>query len=395
MKSSRSFIVPAQGCSAETNDAGATAAKRQAGVPETPLTPDAARLAGDSSAGCCATVAMELTNADARETPPKFILAPIDFSEGTSRVLAAAAQLAGDLGARVILLHVVVVPRCSAATHAFGARTEMAAALREIAEGRLDEARVTLLARGVAADAFCLTGNPASRIVEQARKLAAECIVLGSHGHAARRDLIVGGTVNALLKRTHCAVAIVPTRRIPVRNRAALGCVERRCPPARTILAPVDFSRTTPSVVARATQLARGAAAQLVLLNVTRPATLLEEHRKLEELAERAFASSALALDGKNLVRGDALELLGPTAPVILDQARRLAVDYIVMGSRRPGRSALKVLGTTAGNVIREATCPVILVRPPPPLRVRAAFRSRDQMRREARDSCAAATSRL
>src|SRR5688572_26221865 len=108
----------------------------------------------------------------------------------------------------------------------------------------------------------------------------------------------------------------------------------------KTILVPVDFSRTTAPVVAFAAKLARGGAARL--------------------MADRAATDA---------IRGDSLEMIGKPAAVILEQASRLSVDYIVMGAHRPTHRADKRLGRTAGKVIRDAACPVILVPAPRPLR--------------------------
>lgn len=126
----------------------------------------------------------------------------------------------------------------------------------------------------------------------------------------------------------------------------------------KTILAPVDFSPTTVPVVAFAAELARRSGARLTLLNVTRPRALLKEHAKLEELVERAFTRRETPAQ----IDGDSLELIGEPAAVILDQAHRLAADYIVMGAQRPSHRADKRIGSTAARVIRGASCPVILV---------------------------------
>ena len=56
---------------------------------------------------------------------------------------------------------------------------------------------------------------------------------------------------------------------------------------------------------------------------------------------------------------GDSLELIGKPATVIIDQADRLAAEYIVMGSRG-FTSSKNAIGSTASHVIRGARCPVI-----------------------------------
>ncbi|MBI4621943.1 MAG: universal stress protein [Verrucomicrobia bacterium] len=44
----------------------------------------------------------------------------------------------------------------------------------------------------------------------QAEKNAADFIVMGSHGHTALYDLVVGSTTHGVLRRATCPVVIVP-----------------------------------------------------------------------------------------------------------------------------------------------------------------------------------------
>lgn len=53
-------------------------------------------------------------------------------------------------------------------------------------------------------------GVPGRCIPEQAVELNADYIVLGSHGHGAFYDLVIGGTASRVLKEAHCPVVVVP-----------------------------------------------------------------------------------------------------------------------------------------------------------------------------------------
>jgi nucleotide-binding universal stress UspA family protein len=55
-----------------------------------------------------------------------------------------------------------------------------------------------------------LTGSPATLILAQAKIEDADYIVMGSHGHTALYDLLVGSTTYQVLRRTSCPVLIVP-----------------------------------------------------------------------------------------------------------------------------------------------------------------------------------------
>jgi nucleotide-binding universal stress UspA family protein len=62
----------------------------------------------------------------------------------------------------------------------------------------------------VTAETVHVVGSPVPEIIEQAKTCAADYIVIGSHGHTAFYDLLVGSTANGVLKRAKCPVLIVP-----------------------------------------------------------------------------------------------------------------------------------------------------------------------------------------
>ena len=141
----------------------------------------------------------------------KTILAPIDFSEVSGAVVAEASALARAWGGRVVLLTVIQLPAVT------GEYAPMMENLSEIlAAGEKDAARrLATIAEGLQADAIAseivqLTGSPVMHIVEQAQTFSADYIVMGSHGHTAVYDLLVGSTTHGVLKRAHCPVVIVP-----------------------------------------------------------------------------------------------------------------------------------------------------------------------------------------
>lgn len=151
----------------------------------------------------------------------KTILAAIDFSPVSRRVVAAAAWLAKADRAAVVLVHVIPTPPVIAndlvplAGPAFVITDDMLKAgarhLRRLAR--------TLEARGVKTDVVCVTGHPAISVLAEARKRHASCLVLGSHGHGAIYDLVIGSTASGVLKRASCPVLVVPAA--PKRPRAA------------------------------------------------------------------------------------------------------------------------------------------------------------------------------
>jgi nucleotide-binding universal stress UspA family protein len=55
-----------------------------------------------------------------------------------------------------------------------------------------------------------VNGPPVLEILDAARKLDATYIVIGSHGHNAIYDLLVGTTTHGVLRKVSCPVVVVP-----------------------------------------------------------------------------------------------------------------------------------------------------------------------------------------
>jgi len=149
----------------------------------------------------------------------KTILVPIDFSDATDPVVEAGRQLARAIRARIVLVHVI---RPSVLVNEFSAVVEsMAAAVENNASEQLSHWQGQLLNEGFTVETRPLYGQPAACIRDEAEELGADYIVVGSHGHGALYDLVVGSTASALLKEAPCPVLVVPVVRRRVTARAA------------------------------------------------------------------------------------------------------------------------------------------------------------------------------
>ncbi|MDI1336579.1 MAG: universal stress protein [Lacunisphaera sp.] len=148
------------------------------------------------------------------------ILVPVDLSSVTARVCDAAAELALLMNARLVLLHVTQPPPVMLADYyAFdsGVMAEAVTAGEKFAERRL-KALTRLLARQeLTVETMHATGQPVPTILARAAATKADYIVLGSHGHGAVFDLLVGSTTQGVLRQAPCPVLVIPMA--PVRAR--------------------------------------------------------------------------------------------------------------------------------------------------------------------------------
>lgn len=143
----------------------------------------------------------------------KTILTPVDFSSATRGVIDAASSLAQSLGARIVLLHSLQPPMI---TTDYGVGVDVLQQTVAIGEKATEQQLKHLVgileARGLAVLSLRTIGPAAPNIVAQAKKTRADYIVLGSHGHTAFYDLIVGSTTHAVLKKAPCPVIVVPPK---------------------------------------------------------------------------------------------------------------------------------------------------------------------------------------
>lgn len=158
------------------------------------------------------------------------------------------------------------------------------------------------------------------------------------------------------------------------------GCT----PHLRTVLIASSLEKASNSVVGMGVALARAAGARIYLLHVApaapaapvavgleggwlAPGAFQEEERRrrgqLRDQAER------LQIDPEELAGMEVIS--GSPHRVIIETARRIGAGLIVMGAREPGCIPVKLLGATADRVVRQATCPVLVLRGEPAVPLR------------------------
>jgi nucleotide-binding universal stress UspA family protein len=150
----------------------------------------------------------------------KTILTPIDFSSITDAVVAEASALARSLKAKIVLL-TVIQPPAIVADYAplLQDIAEITAAGEKAAAKRLAKLQDKLQAEFITVETSQLVGSPIPHITAEAQRVGADYIVMGSHGHTALYDLLVGSTTHGVLKRASCPVVIVPAEKRPGKTK--------------------------------------------------------------------------------------------------------------------------------------------------------------------------------
>ncbi len=144
----------------------------------------------------------------------KTIVAAVDFSETSLRALERAAHVAAQDSAELHVLHVFAAPwhRLHYKAPEPMAPPHLQKQYRDGLERRLAEfARPALESHaGLKVRTVCYDYNGhRSGIVEYAKSVAADLIVLGTRGRTNLRDLLLGSTAEKALGESHCSILAV------------------------------------------------------------------------------------------------------------------------------------------------------------------------------------------
>ena len=141
-------------------------------------------------------------------TSTKKILVATDFSAGSDEALAHAIDLAKQTGATLDLVH-ILEPEIEG--FPFGAAyygdfaEQLAYIDRQLAE-RADQAAIA----GLLCHARMIEGRASEAIVDRARELGADLIVLGTHGRRGLAHVLVGSVAERVVQHSTCPVLTIP-----------------------------------------------------------------------------------------------------------------------------------------------------------------------------------------
>lgn len=141
------------------------------------------------------------------------ILVAVDLSPASSSVVEAAGRVAKLTGAKVYVLH-AAEPEPDFVGYDAGpevVRTQVAQELRR--EHRDVQALAEKLRNdGLDATALLVRGPTVETTLKEADNLEAELIVVGTHGHGAVYDVLIGSYSAGIIRKSKRPVLVVPIR---------------------------------------------------------------------------------------------------------------------------------------------------------------------------------------
>lgn len=303
----------------------------------------------------------------------KSILCPVDFSDFSRHALAHAVVIARWYEATLTVLHAyaggpppvlfssnlgpVPVQPIPAPAPPHEMREAMLADLKRFAE--------SVSAAGAEMRFEARPGGAVRAILDEAKAVSADFIVLGTHGRGGLDRLVLGSVTEKVLRKASCPVLTVPPP-VSAPSADALTLFKR-------ILCPIDFSEPSITALSYGVSLAQEADAQLLLLHVIegmpdsdrwkQPNPFIVEYLRVSEKEALARLRAAVPKEASTWCHPEELLATGKPYREILRVARERDVHLIVMGVHGRNPLDLMFLGSTTNHVVRAATCPVLTLR--------------------------------
>lgn len=141
------------------------------------------------------------------------ILALADFSSVSNAVVDKAGELALKYGAKCWIVH-VAAPDPDFVGFDVGPQHERDHRAEQLREEhrQLQDHKADLESKGVTCEALLIQGPLPQTVTEEADKLKADLIVVGSHGRSMLYELLVGSVCEYLLKHSKVPLLVVPSR---------------------------------------------------------------------------------------------------------------------------------------------------------------------------------------
>jgi nucleotide-binding universal stress UspA family protein len=268
------------------------------------------------------------------------ILCGVDDSDEAAQAARFAADLAVQVGTRLVLLHVAAQPWVSIHTPESAERMREQEAFERA--GHLGTVVNPIQVDPAASvERVVEFGRPDEVLRSVAEELGATHLVVGSRGQGAVEEVLAASTSGALAREAPCPVILVPAE--PA--RWSEGSADA------TIVCGVDGSDGSLAAARQAGELAQRLDARLVLATVLEDVDVPGCDAVVEDL--RAAAPG---------IRIEVERSSGRATDQLLELARTREARLLVVGSRGRGAVKAAVLGSVSGRLVQEADRPVMVV---------------------------------
>ncbi|HEX4311475.1 MAG TPA: universal stress protein [Acidobacteriaceae bacterium] len=275
----------------------------------------------------------------AKQFPFRTIVAAIDFSEESSAALRCAQELARLQHAMLLLVHVI-----DPVGYAFPQGAPAAIDRDKAAHEELTRIEAEVKHQGIPVHSRVETGIVCERILLSLRDHKAALLVLGTKAITGAGRAALGVVTRQLLAHSPCPIlTVAPEDKKKPRKFGRWN----------NVLAATDFSAASLSALHYAQRVTSG---HLIVLHSARCGRHEECPNCLERLRFLAPFDEAHGLPVDHVVTG-----ANPVAKII-EAAKKLHPDLIVMGAPSPEHQEHDLENSTVAKVIAAVTTPVLIV---------------------------------
>ena len=278
------------------------------------------------------------------------VLFATDGSDSALRAQNLIASIAWPTGTRLLALHVVP-------SFGLGMTTAADAELRQAVERELEKARQAFAGAGREVNSVVKVGRPASTIVDDAREIEADLVVLGSRGHGAVVAAVLGSVAAEVVDHAPCPVLIARSDRLTgvvLANDGSPGASQ-----AEAILLTMPFLRSLPIRVVSAWNV------PLTHFGDPTGASVISGDLYDELVRDARTSATDVAKESAARLKSAGLTAVaqvaeGSAADAISSSAG--PTDLIVMGTRGQTGLARLLLGSVARGVLHRAHSSALFV---------------------------------
>jgi nucleotide-binding universal stress UspA family protein len=293
----------------------------------------------------------------ATPTRIKSILFPTDFSEVSARALPHALALGCQHQAVVHVAHVITPTTRYVDLSGELTEDKPEIDIREEAWNSLRTFLPPELTKDVDCDTTIREGplwDCVSRLIEEHN---IDLVIVGTKATGGVTKMVLGSGAEEIFRESRCPVLTIGPHVSP----NAKGRFEK-------ILFALDFTDQCMRAYPYALEFTTESHGSLTVLHVVLPAPVVFGSCGMDEYTDMmrllAIKEVRKATDyARHPVRPSVKVVCGDPAKVIVEQARLLPADLIVMGVLHRGRFARHFPWTTTHEVVRHAPCPVLTVR--------------------------------
>ena len=296
------------------------------------------------------------------------ILLAIDSSPQSEAVIGQVELRPWPSGTEVVVLTVIDL---FALTSTLGYLEPFIKSENDAAQKFVQAVAERLNGRGIRATALAVEGYPGACIVEEAEKLDADFIFVGSHGHSGFFQFLAGSIAKAVVQNAPCSVEIV---RHPKRDKEHSGQFPAGAPEGLRILLATDGSDYSTAAARSIATRPWPAGTEVRIISIVEEivaaadpwyaaGAVAERVREEAAKASQEAVGIAQAIIAEAGIKSDIAVLEGSPKKRIVEEAKEWDANLVVVGSH--GRRGLThyLLGSVSEAVAMHAPCSVEVIR--------------------------------